>query len=78
VTLTYDLGHDVAYIRLGVPGPQVTTLRVSDDVNVDLGPDGMVYGIELLRATTQLRGGDGGLLVLVDEARGERRTLPFE
>jgi uncharacterized protein YuzE len=77
VTLTYDLAHDVAYVRLGVPGAQVRTVRVSDDVNVDLAADGTVYGIELLHAAVQLRG-DGGLLVLVDEARGERRTLPLE
>ena len=78
MTLTYDLAHDVAYIRLGVPGPQVKTVRVSDDVNVDVGPDGTVYGIELLHATAQLRGGDRGLLVIVDEARGERRELPLD
>jgi uncharacterized protein YuzE len=78
VTLTYDLDHDVAYVRLGTPGSPVTTVRVGDDVNVDLGPDGTVYGVELLHATAQLRGGDGGLLVVVDEALGERRTLPFD
>jgi uncharacterized protein YuzE len=76
--LTYDLGHDLAYVRLGTPGAHVETVRVSDDVHVDVAPDGTVYGIELLHATALLRGGDGGLLVVVDEARGERRSLPLE
>jgi hypothetical protein len=35
-----------------------------------------VYGIELLHATAQL-GGDAGLLVVLDEARGERRARPL-
>ena len=78
MTITYDLGHDLAYVRLGPPGPLVETVRVSDDVNVDVAPDGTVYGIELLHATVQLRGGDGGLLVVVDQARGARRTLPID
>jgi uncharacterized protein YuzE len=76
VTLTYDLGHDVAYIRLGAPGARVETIRLTDDVHVDLAADGTVYGIELLHATAQL-GGDAGLLVVLDEARGERRALPL-
>ena len=78
MTLTYDLEHDVAYLRLGAPGPLVETVRVSDDVNVDLGPDGTVYGIELLHATAQLRGGDDGMLAVVDDRRGARWTLPLE
>jgi uncharacterized protein YuzE len=76
MTLTYDLAHDVAYLRFGTPGPQVATVRVSDDVHVDLAPDGTLYGIELLHAATQLRG-DGDRLVVVDEACGEQRTLPL-
>jgi uncharacterized protein YuzE len=74
VTLTYDLDHDVAYIRLGVPGGSVATVRVSDDVNVDLAADGTVYGIELLHAAVQL-GADAGRLVVLDEGHGERRTI---
>ena len=76
--LTYDLRHDLAYLRLGTPGTHVETVRMSDDVNVDVASDGTVYGIELLHATAQLRRDDDGLLVVVDEARGERRTLTLE
>ena len=77
MTLSYDLRHGIAYLRFGDPGTHVETLRVSDDVHVDVAPDGTVYGIELLHATAQLRG-DGGALLLVDEARAVRRTLTFE
>ena len=36
-----------------------------------MAPDGTIYGIEPLNANEQLRGGDDGRIVVVDEA-GER------
>ena len=43
------------------------TIRISDEMNIDIAQDGSVYGIELLNANAQLRSADGGKLVLVDE-----------
>ncbi len=63
--LTYDPARNIAYLRLRDPaGAQVETIRLSDEVNIDLAPDGSVYGIELLNANTQLRAADGDRLVL--------------
>jgi uncharacterized protein YuzE len=63
--LTYDPARNIAYLRLREPaGAQVETIRLSDEVNIDLAPDGSVYGIELLNADAQLRGADQGRLVL--------------
>ena len=76
--LTYDPRHDIAYIRIRAKTAKVETIQVGDDVNVDLAPDGTVYGIELLNANEQLRGGDGGRLVVYDEERGEERELPLD
>jgi uncharacterized protein YuzE len=73
--LTYDPRYNVAYIRLRDRTEQVETLRVSDELNIDLAPDGTIYGIELLNANEQLRAGDDGRLVVVDEAKGEERAL---
>lgn len=53
------------------------TIRISDELNVDIAPDGSVYGIELLDANDQLRSADGGQLVLVDEAEGREITVPL-
>jgi uncharacterized protein YuzE len=65
VQLVYDPARNIAYLRLRDPaGAQVETIRLSDEVNVDLAPDGSVYGIELLNANAQLREADGGKLVL--------------
>src|SRR3972149_2418597 len=49
------------------------TIRVSDEPNVDIAPDGTVYGVELLNANEQLRGGDAGTLVVINEALGPRQ-----
>ena len=76
--LSYDPRRNIAYLRLREQaGAQVETVRLSDELNVDLAPDGAVYGIELLNANEQLRGADGGLLVLIDEAAGHRTELPL-
>ena len=52
--LTYDSEFNVAYSRLRRKSAKVTTVAVSDELNVDIGPDGRVYGIELLNANEQL------------------------
>jgi uncharacterized protein YuzE len=52
-------------------------LRISDSVNIDLAPDGTVYGIELLNANQQLREGDAGKLIVINEARGDRQEVPL-
>lgn len=52
--LTYDPTYDIAYLRLNEPRKVVETLNVRDDLNIDLGTDGTVYGIEFLNAATQL------------------------
>jgi uncharacterized protein YuzE len=75
VQLTYDPRQNVAYLRLMEKGANVETIRISDALNVDLAPDGTVYGIELLNANEQLRGSDEGALVVVNEARGDRREI---
>ena len=50
-------------------------MRISDEINIDLAPDGTVAGIELLNANEQLRGSDGGQLVVTDEAEGREITV---
>lgn len=62
--LTYDPARNIAYLRLRNPaGAELETIRLSDEVNIDLSADGAVYGIELLNANAQLAA-DGGRLLL--------------
>ena len=61
--LTYDPVHNIAYIRFReAHGVEVETVSLSDEVNVDLSPDGSIYGIELLNANSQLDAVNGRLL----------------
>jgi uncharacterized protein YuzE len=68
--ITYDPRQNIAYIRLQEKQTEVETIRISDELNVDLSPDGTVYGIELLNAKAQLFGVDQGKLFLINEAQG--------
>ena len=70
--LSYDPKYNIAYLRLHEKTGPVTTIKVSDEMNVDMAPDGTVYGIELLNANTQLAE-DGGALII--EAGGHRREV---
>ena len=73
--LTYDPHRNVAYLRLHEKTAQVETVHVSEELNVDLAPDGTIYGIEFLNANEQLQGADNGALVVVNEAVGDRREI---
>jgi len=73
--ITYDPRQNVAYIRLREKRAEVETLRISDELNIDLAPDGTVYGIELLNANEQLALGADGKLVLVNEERGKTHEV---
>ena len=73
--LTYDSRHNIAYIRLQEKKGQIETIRVSDELNVDMAPDGTVYGIELLNANQQLKAEDQGNLVVVNEALGKSHEI---
>jgi uncharacterized protein YuzE len=75
--LIYDRDRNVAYLRLRPKGAEVETIRVSEELNVDIAPDGSVYGIELLNANEQLGAADGGKLVLFDEVEGQESALPL-
>jgi hypothetical protein len=44
-------------------------------LNVDMAPDGTVYGIELLNANQQLKAEDQGNLVVVNEALGKSHEI---
>jgi uncharacterized protein YuzE len=75
VRFTYDPRYNIAYIRFQEKRDQVEAIRVSDELVVDIAPDGTVYGIELLNATEQLQREDTGAIVVINEATGERAEL---
>ncbi|MCH7558659.1 MAG: DUF2283 domain-containing protein [Planctomycetes bacterium] len=74
---TYDPRYNVGYIRFREKQVQVESIRLSDELVVDMAPDGTVYGIELLNANEQLQSGDMGELIVINEATGEHTKLPL-
>jgi uncharacterized protein YuzE len=73
--LTYDPRYNIAYLRLHEKTEQVETLHISDEINIDIAPDGTVYGIELLNANVQLGAEDQGKFIVINEALGERQEI---
>ena len=70
--LTYDSRYNMAYIRFREKTEEVETISISDELNIDIAPDGSVYGIELLNTNEQLRGNE---LLVADEATGQRTEV---
>ena len=52
--ITYDPRYNIAYIRFKKKTAGVETKSLSDEINIDISPDGKIYGIELLNAKEQL------------------------
>ncbi|MDP2645313.1 MAG: DUF2283 domain-containing protein [Desulfobacterales bacterium] len=73
--LTYDPRYNIAYLRLHEKSAEVETIRISDALNIDLAPDGTIYGLELLNANEQLRSEDEGKLLVINEATGDKSEI---
>lgn len=73
--LTYDPKRNIGYISFREKTAYVETVRVSDEINVDIAPDGSIYGIELLNANEQLAGDSGGVLLVEDASTGRRSEI---
>ena len=52
--IRYDPSVDAAYIYFREGKAQVTTVRLTDDIAVDFGPDEEIFGIEVLAASQHL------------------------
>ena len=73
--VSYDPRYNVAYIRLRRRSSSVETIHISDELNIDLSPDGKIYGIELLNANEQLS--KDKKITFTDESTGKTVHLPF-
>ena len=56
---------------------EVETIALDDALNVDIAPDGTVYGIEFLNANAQLSSMDDGSLVIENQELGTQLTVPL-
>jgi uncharacterized protein YuzE len=44
--MSYDPTYNIAYIKLQIGAEEVETIKVSDELIVNMTPDGKVYGNE--------------------------------
>lgn len=72
--LTYDSRYNIAYLKLLEKSAEVETIKISDQLNIDMAPNGKIFGIELLNANEQLLG-DDGMLDVIDEAQGNHKQI---
>ena len=70
--LTYDPEHNVAYIRFREKTAEVETIRLSDEMLIDVAPDGAVHGVELLNANEQL-----GSVIEIEGGGASLSTIPL-
>jgi uncharacterized protein YuzE len=56
---------------------EVESIRISDELVVDMAPDGIVYGIGLLNANEQLERDERGGLLVINEETGVEARLPL-
>ncbi len=70
--LSYDPKYNIAYLRFHEKRGTVTAIKISDEMNVDVAPDGTIYGIELLNANEQLAEDHGSLIL---ETSGHQREI---
>lgn len=77
--LSYDPKYNIAYIHFKEKKGKVDSIKLSDDIVVDLASDGTIYGIELLNARKQIKGGKSKRFKLRNNSTGKdiEVELPF-
>jgi len=75
MTLVYDPRFNIAYIKLREKTATVNSVKVSEEVVIDLGEDSAIYGIELLNAKEQLQDKNSLLLMFINEPTGEEKEI---
>lgn len=72
---TYDPKYNIAYLKFQEKPTGVQTLKISDELNIDLASDGTIYGIELLNANEQISRQDEGKFLVINEVTGEKAEV---
>ena len=73
--ITYDPRYNIAYIRFRQKRKDVETRQISAEINIDICPDGKIYGIELLNAREQLA--KEKKISFTDESTGKAFEVPL-
>ncbi len=75
---TYDPRYNVGYIRFKNKKADAESIKLSEELVIDLAPDGTVYGIELLNANDQMQRDDSGQFAVINEETGEETKFALQ
>ena len=75
---SYDPRYNVGYIRFKNKKTDAESIKLSDELVIDLAPDGTVYGIELLNANDQMQRDDTGEFRVINEETGEETKFALK
>jgi uncharacterized protein YuzE len=75
---TYDPRYNVGYIRFKNKKTDAESIKLSEELVIDLAPDGTVYGIELLNANDQMQRDDSGQFAVINEETGEETKFALK
>jgi uncharacterized protein YuzE len=75
---TYDPRYNVGYIRFKNKKADAESIKLSEELVIDLAPDGTVYGIELLNANDQMQRDDSGQFAVINEETGEETKFALK
>ncbi|MHB8280284.1 MAG: DUF2283 domain-containing protein [Candidatus Humimicrobiaceae bacterium] len=75
--ISYDKKFNIAYIKIKNKKDKVDTIKISDELNIDISPDGKIYGIELLNANEQLGIGKNINMTFTNESTGKKTKIPI-
>ena len=75
--INYEPRYNIAYIKLKEKTGEIETIRISDELNIDISPDGKIYGIELLNANEQLQIVGKGEFAFTNESTHKTLKLPI-
>ena len=76
--ITYDPKFNIAYVAMKSKPVEVNSIKLSDDLVVDMAPDGTIYGFELLNANEQLKKSDNGKLLFINQLSGHEQQIEID
>jgi len=76
--ITYDPKFNIAYVAMKSKPAEVNSIKLSDDLVVDMAPDGTIYGFELLNANEQLKKSDNGKLLFINQLSGHEQQIEID
>ena len=74
---SYDSRYNIAYLRLQEKREKVTTIHISESINIDIAPDGTLYGIELLNANEQVFQQDANKFIIENKETGSVKEIAW-